>query len=69
MPTLTPDMVGNALWVMIIAYLATFAYSIYSLILNHKQAKVKDTLEKTNKILFQQNIYLQTIISELKRKK
>lgn len=51
MVTLTPEMAGDALWVMIIAYLLTFAYSIYSLILNRRQAKVKDVLLETNQTL------------------
>ena len=35
----------------VIAYVLTFAYSIYMAVLNYKQAKVKEILLETNEIL------------------
>ena len=51
MPTITPEMAGATLIVMVVAYILTFAYSVYMAILNHKQAKVKDLMIDNNRIL------------------
>ena len=43
--------VEATLWAMAISYTVMFAYSIYMAWLNHKQAKVTDKIELTNKLL------------------
>jgi len=45
------DTAGVTLIVMVVAYFFTIGYSIYMAILNHKQAKVREELIKTNNIL------------------
>ena len=48
MPALTPE---NMVAILIVGYVITIVYSIYMAILNWRQAKVKDILLETNKIL------------------
>lgn len=55
MATQLPTSITGAFWAMVIGYIITLGYSIYMAILNYKQAKVKDILERTNKLLEAQN--------------
>lgn len=43
---ITPDLVGNSLVVMVIVYFVAFAFQIYVLYLNWKQAKVNNQMEE-----------------------
>ncbi len=66
MPTLE-----NTIVIMIIAYIATFIYSIFMAILNWRQAKVKDILMETNiKLDEQKSLSLTTneILERIERK-
>jgi len=46
MVSLTPEMAGNSLVIMGVGYVVTIAFSLYSLYLNWKQSKVRDTTQK-----------------------
>lgn len=46
MVSLTPEMAGNSLVIIGVGYVVTIAFSIYSLYLNWKQSKVRDTTQK-----------------------
>ncbi len=64
MPTLTPELAGTALIASLVVYALTIGYSIYMAMLNHKQAKVKGLIEKTNKLLEKQTDLLEKILEK-----
>jgi len=51
MVSITPEMAGNTLIVMMIVYFITLIYSIYMAYVGWKQAKVNGQMEEVIKIL------------------
>lgn len=51
MVTLTPELAGNTLVVMIITYVVLLVYNIYMIYLSQRQAKVLEEIRQTNIIL------------------
>lgn len=56
MVTLTPDMAGNTIIVAGIAYLVTFAYSLYMAYVGWKQARVNKQMDEAIRILKAMNL-------------
>jgi len=65
---LTPSMAGNTILAMGIAYVVTIAYSVYIAILNRKQAKIYELMEKNNALMQNNNALLEQIIHLLPKK-
>ena len=55
MPIDQSTVLGTSMGVLLFTTVFTIGYSIYMAVLNHRQAKVKEVLERTNRLLEAQN--------------
>lgn len=51
MVSLTPEMAGNSMVIVLVGYVIALIFQVYMLYLNWKQSKVKDTQQKQIEIL------------------
>ncbi len=68
MPIDQTTVLGASMGVLVFTTVFTIGYSIYMAVLNHRQAKVNQTLLKTNELLIAQNQILGRIEEKIGKK-
>ena len=68
MPIDQATVLGTSMGILIFTTLFTIGYSIYMAVLNHRQAKVRGEVKRTNRLLEAQNQILGRIEEKIGKK-